>query len=165
MEVIEPTMIALARLVADQKFADANRYVEADSADIANLEERIKQRKQENQLMRAFVAAAAPPQQPQQGEPRRRLIFRRGVAEPSEPESEPEQELGLDVRGRILQIASDLARNAPDNVVALEDVVAAVRAAGIEMSSTRPGTSIGNILFKATALWQRVGLGKFKLIG
>jgi hypothetical protein len=69
-----------------------------------------------------------------------------------------------DPRSQVLQIAAEVAR-ANDGIAKLDDVLAAMKERKLELDTTRPGTSVANILFKAHVLWERTGPGVFRLIG
>lgn len=75
-----------------------------------------------------------------------------------------EASIPMNVRGRVLQIAAEVARN-NNGIAKLDAVVDAVIKQGVDVGSTRPGTSIGNMLFKASPLWERVKPGVFRLVG
>ena len=78
-------------------------------------------------------------------------------------ESSGDNELPMDVRGQVLAIAAEIARG-NDGIAALNEVVREVANRGLDLKSSRPGTSIANILFRAPFLWQRMSPGIFKLI-
>ncbi|QRR09736.1 hypothetical protein FPJ27_26230 [Burkholderia sp. MS455] len=65
-----------------------------------------------------------------------------------------------DVRHSIFSMCNELAQRSGGTLL-LADAVEEVKKRGIDLKSTRPGTSIGNMLFKS-ADWTRIGDGLFK---
>lgn len=66
-----------------------------------------------------------------------------------------------DVRHAIFSMCAELAQRSSGTLL-LADAVEEMKRRGIDLKSTRPGTSIGNMLFKS-ADWTRLGDGLFKL--
>lgn len=65
-----------------------------------------------------------------------------------------------DVRHTIFSMCIELAQR-NGGMLLLADAVEEVKKRGIDLKSTRPGTSIGNMLFKS-ADWTRAGDGLFR---
>ncbi|WP_154304635.1 hypothetical protein [Burkholderia pseudomallei] len=65
-----------------------------------------------------------------------------------------------DVRHAIFSMCNELAQRSGGTLL-LADAVEEVKKRGIDLKSTRPGTSIGNMLFKS-ADWTRMGDGLFR---
>lgn len=68
-----------------------------------------------------------------------------------------------DVRNSIFAVCRELAQQ-NDGMLSLQEAVDEVKKRGIELKSSRPGTSIGNMLFKS-AEWDRIGDGVFQWNG
>lgn len=65
-----------------------------------------------------------------------------------------------DVRQAVFSLCVEIAQR-NSGVVQLVDAVEEIKRRGIELNSQRPGTSVGNMLFKS-ADWTRVGEGQFR---
>lgn len=106
----------------------------------ARYEELLKEENSaKNIVSMAFATASSLPQQ-----------------ESIEPDASP------DVRSQVLDIALEMANKHPQKMVHLVEITNEVAKRGVILDSTRPGTSIGNMLFKAEN-WQRLGAGLYRL--
>ena len=133
------------RLMGDMKIDEAIYHVETDAQQIDDERKSLDGRAQTNAYMKSVLSGAVA----------------QAPTSAKVPASE-EMELATDARGKVLAIAAEVARTT-GGTVSLDDVVAAVAKQGVDLSSTRPGTSIANILFKASALWERMSPGVFRL--
>lgn len=144
---LNPHVEAVMRLLIEQGLEAANRYVELNvSPEVAKAKKEFEARSQEEGAVKNIIVMAMS-----------------GMSS-GEAQNLPEPEvLPMDTRGQVLAIAAEVARG-NDGIAELNPVVEAVLKRGIDLKSSRPGTSIANILFKASDLWERVSPGVFRLL-
>jgi hypothetical protein len=138
-------------LMGDGKTDEARFLVEGDAQSIAEARKALELRERNNAFMQTVLVNALVP------------VLKESDGQPIQKARDDDaDDVAMDARGQVLAIAQDLAEK-NNGVVTLEAVVAAVAKRGIDLKSSRPGTSIGNILFKASAVWDRKGPGVFEL--
>lgn len=151
---IKPRMMKLVNLMSSGELDKARDYVEVELVgEVEAMRATLNEVEAELQVMRTFLNSSlnkpsiAPPL------PLRPYPNPQTLIEGTEP----------NVRNQLLALAAEIAR-ANNGMVELDQVVKAAHDRGVQLSSTRPGTTIANILFKANNLWSREGPGLFKLL-
>lgn len=154
---VSPTQHVM-RLILENHVDEAARYIDVTFGEqIAKLETKLSLLRKEQ----ALLAQLTQLHQRRTGQPPVDATRSAQLESPSTVDGlldlgEPLE----DVRHAIFSMCIELAQRNRGHLL-LADAVAELKKRGIDLKSTRPGTSIGNMLFKS-ADWDRVGDGLFR---